>query len=176
MKETNTYKKFKDKPRDNFPVKVIIHHSGGTVLNPKADTSHHTAEGIEKQHLSQGFEGLGYQYVIHFDGEVWAGRPEHFHAAHTVDHNKNSIGICLAGNFDVTLPSEAQINSLKKLLLEIQSRYPNITNKEIYPHRKFATKSCYGVKLEDDWGSKLLVETQSKAEIKRQITDLLEKL
>ena len=108
INETSTYIKFKDKPKDNFPEMIVVHHSGGTNADPLADTSNHTAQIMEAYHLSLEWEGLGYQYVIHKDGEIWAGRPEQYHGAHTTGYNKKSIGICLAGNFDATLPTLAQ--------------------------------------------------------------------
>lgn len=158
MLETETYKKLKSKPKDNNPEFLIIHHSGGTNANPLADTSHHTAQIMENQHLANGWEGLGYQYVIHKDGAVWAGRPEHYHGSHTTTHNKKSIGICLAGNFDATMPTPAQVASLTALMKDMMTKY-GIPPEKIVPHRTFANKTCYGNKLSDGW-ARGLVETQ----------------
>lgn len=174
MNETNTFKKFKNSPQDNFPEYIIVHHSGGTDQNPLEDTSNHTAKIMEDYHLSKGWEGLGYQYVIHKNGDVWAGRPETYHGAHTVDYNKKSIGICLAGNFDATLPTLEQIKSLTNLMNTIKVKY-NIPLEKIVPHRTFATKTCYGNKLKDDWARSLL-QTNNKEDIKKQIIDLVNKL
>jgi len=45
---------------------------------------------------------------------------------------------------------------------EIMKRY-NIPASEIYPHRKFAKKTCYGNRLSDTWASELMVtQTQIK--------------
>lgn len=153
MKETNTYKKLLNNKRTNNPTKIIVHHTGGTDKYPLADTSHHTAEIMESWHLSKGWDGLGYHFVIHKDGEVWRGRPEHIGGAHTVGHNSTSLGICLSGNFDATLPTKEQEASLKKLLLELTAKY-KIT--EIVPHRKYANKTCYGMKLGDTWAADLI--------------------
>lgn len=161
--ETETYKKFKNKPQDNSPVFIAVHHSGGTDANPLEDTSHHTAQIMETHHISLGWEGLGYHYVIHKNGEVWKGRPEHYHGAHIsgkdtdgVKFNDKSIGICLAGNFDATLPTREQENALAGLIASIRGRYPCITQDKIYPHRKFANKTCYGRNLTDDWAKNLI--------------------
>src|SRR3990167_536089 len=120
MNETNTYFRLKNKPQDNFPIKIFVHHTGGT-SNPKndlADTSHHTAQIVEAGHIKQGWEGLSYHEFIEKDGDVWLGRPETYHGAHIKEDNwnKKSIAICLAGNFDVTLPTEAQKKSLTERL------------------------------------------------------------
>jgi len=154
---------------------LIIHHSGGTDLNPLEDTSHHTAQMMEAWHLAKGWDGLGYQYVIHKNGEVWKGRPEHRNGAHTVGYNEKSIGICLSGNFDATLPTKAQETALKGLITDIKGRY-NIPLEKIVPHRNFATKSCYGKKLGDDWARKLLDEPVDKEKIKQQIYELVKML
>jgi len=153
MKETKTYKKMVGLPVNNFPTQIIVHHSGGTNANPLEDTSHHTAQIMETYHLSLGWDGLGYHYVIHKDGEVWKGRPEHRNGAHTRGYNTSSIGICLSGNFDATLPTEQQKASLKSLLLDIKTRH---SIQSIVPHRKYANKSCFGRNLADDWASDLL--------------------
>jgi N-acetyl-anhydromuramyl-L-alanine amidase AmpD len=154
MFETDTYKKYKNKPQDNFPEFIIVHHSGGTDANSLADTSNQTAKIIEDWHLSKGWEGIGYHYIIVKDGSTWRGRPEQFHGAHTVNYNQKSIGICVVGNFDATLPTKEQETSLAGLLRDIMARY-NIPAYKIVPHRKFAQKTCYGNKLSDTWAGDL---------------------
>ena len=159
MNETETYKKMKDLETNNFPEYLIIHHSGGTDADPLADTSEHTAKGMELWHLGKGWDGLGYQYVIHKNGDIWKGRPEHRNGAHAKGYNTKSIGICMAGNFDSTLPTESQIIALKQLLITIRDKY-SITIEKIVPHRNFANKTCYGNKLSDDWARNLIDETK----------------
>ena len=176
MNETYTYKNFKNRPQDNFPELIIVHHSGGTDKNPLEDTSNHTAKTMEDYHLSLGWEGLGYQYVIHKNGDIWLGRPETYHGAHTVDFNYRSIGICLAGNFDATLPTKEQESALKGLIEAIRGRY-NIPLDKILPHRKFANKTCYGKRLPDDWARKLVdLPNVDREDIKNQIINLIKKL
>lgn len=173
--ETNTYKKLKNRPQNNFPEMIICHHSGGTNANPLADTSHHTAQIMEAYHLSLGWDGLGYHYAIHEDGKVWKGRPEHINGAHTIGQNTKSIGIVLSGNFDATLPSKEQEKALAGLIATIRAKYPAIGRDNIYPHRKFANKSCYGKLLGDDW-AKNLIASPDKEHIKEQIKNLVDLL
>lgn len=141
FKETKTYKKLKDSPKNNTPNKFIIHHAGGTNANPLADTSHHTAEMMESWHLSNGWDGLGYHFVIHKNGDIWRGRPEHRSGAHTVNHNAQSIGICLAGNFDATYPTKEQEIAFKQLYQYLVGIYGKLPIKY---HRDFANKTCPG--------------------------------
>jgi len=170
--ETNTYKRLKDKKQDNFPEYLIIHHGGGTDTEPLLDTSHHTANIMESWHLSKGWEGLGYHLVIHEDGEVWKGRPEHYHGSHARGYNTKSIGICLSGNFDAKLPTDEQVEALRKLLLDLSEKY-GIPKENIVPHRKFANKTCYGKLLDDDWASSLLIEKEDDqvTKFKKEIAD-----
>lgn len=167
INKTNTHKRLQNSATTNYPDKLVIHHSGGTDVNPLEDTSHHTAEMIESWHISKGWDGLGYQYVIHKNGDIWAGRPEHIQGAHTLGQNSQSIGVCLSGNFDATLPTKEQIESFKIFYKDLIKRYPHITPDKVYPHRKFANKTCYGKKLSDTWASELAKSAiEAKGEVK----------
>lgn len=151
--QTDTYKKLLKNPKNNYPSRIFVHHTGGTDKYPLADTSHHTASIVESYHLSRGWDGIGYHYFIGKDGDVWLGRPEHRNGAHVRGYNSKSIGICLAGNFDATMPTKEQEESLTKLLREVSERN-NISM--ITPHRSVANKTCYGNNLSDTWAADLL--------------------
>ena len=141
----------------NTPDKIIVHHTGGTDTNPLADTSHHTFEMVDTLHRSFGWGGCGYHYFIEKDGRIRQGRDDKEEGAHTKGQNKTSIGICLAGNFDATLPTPEQIASLKTLLKQKVNNHL-INPENIFPHRHFATKTCYGNKLSDSWARDLIKE------------------
>ena len=153
MNTSQTFQKLINRKRNNFPKTIIIHHTGGTRKNPLADTSNHTFETVEKYHLSKRWIGIGYHYFIDKKGLTTRGRPAYVHGAHTFGFNKTSIGICLAGNFDLSLPTPIQVKSLVHLLNEIHIFYEI---DKVIPHRKYAYKSCYGSNLSDEWCRKLL--------------------
>jgi N-acetylmuramoyl-L-alanine amidase len=155
--ETETFKKLNSLAKNNTPEYLIVHHSGGTDANPLADTSEHTAKGMELWHLGKGWDGLGYHYVIHKNGDVWKGRPEHRNGAHAKGYNTKSIGICLAGNFDATKPTAEQEQSLRLILKELTVKY-SISPDKIIPHRSVANKTCYGNNLSEDWARNLITE------------------
>lgn len=146
------------------PQFLIVHHSGGTDKNPLQDSSNYTAEMCNRDHkarfnfISSLGSYVGYQYVIEKDGKVTQCRKDDEEGAHTIGKNKNSIGIMLSGNFDVTLPTDAQTESLRKLLKEKVKQW-NISSNFIVPHRQFSQKTCYGNKLSDDWARNLLNES-----------------
>lgn len=170
-----TFEQMKISPKDNFPQMIIVHHVGGTNANPLLDTSNQTFKVIQDYHISLGWENFGYHWYIEKSGNILEGRPEHYHGGHTINHNNDSVGICLAGNFDATLPTKEQENALKVLLNAIRGRYPVIGDK-IYPHRKFANKTCYGKLLSDTWALDLVKTTFDKVAVKNQIIKLLEQL
>jgi hypothetical protein len=139
----------------NKPDKIIIHHSGGTNADPLADTSHHTFEIIENYHVSKGWGEIGYNWLIEKDGSIHKGRSEEGYGAHTLGQNGKSIGICVVGNFDFSLPTKKQEESLVIVYKDILTRYPNLRG-QVFPHRAFSNKSCYGDKLSDDWAKNLV--------------------
>ena len=152
-KQTATFKKLKDNAKVNKPVKIILHHTGGTNANPLADTSHHTAQIVEDWHLAKGWLGIGYHFYIEKDGTVFLGRPQHVQGAHTIGQNSRSIGVAMAGNFDATLPTKAQEVAFKALYLELNEAHGE--EFPVEPHRRYANKSCYGRKLSADYGQEL---------------------
>lgn len=167
-------------PGLNRPNKIIVHHTGGTDAQPLADSSKATAQDIDAWHKLRwpGFTSLvykndkgkfyhtGYHFVIEKDGKIVPCRAMNEEGAHCIGQNTSSIGVNLAGNFDLTLPTQAQKNSFKKVFKLIQAAYPNITEHDIYPHRRYATKTCYGNNLSDTYFTELLKPTNDEEVLK----------
>lgn len=145
----------------NIPKKIIIHHTGGTDANPLADSSGFTVAQCNDLHKklfnmkSSLGSYVGYHYYIEKDGKTTQCRADSDEGAHTKGQNTSSLSVCLAGNFDLTTPTPAQIEAAALLVNKLAKMY-NIT--EIVPHRKYANKTCYGKNLSDNWGEKLLVK------------------
>lgn len=140
---------------------IIVHHSGGTDADPLADSSGYTLKQCDADHKvrfnmksSLGYY-VGYTYFIDKKGVVTQTRKDGETGAHTIGYNSKSIGICLAGNFDATLPTPDQVKSLTTLL-ESKSKEFAVPKENIIPHRTFAHKTCYGKKLSDSWARELL--------------------
>ena len=85
---------------------------------------------IDRYHRSLGWIGCGYHYVIPTDGAIEAGRPEEMVGAHCKHHNRHYIGVAYVGGLaqDGKTPcdtrTEAQKVALRKLLSDLQARYP----------------------------------------------------
>jgi len=104
-----------------------------------------SVDTIRQWHIRRGWSDIGYHFVIYLDGSVHEGRPLERIGAHTIGHNRNSIGVCYIGgmNKEYTKAKDtrttAQKESLKKLLMSYKNKYKDI---KIYGHRDFANKAC----------------------------------
>lgn len=103
-------------------------------------------ETIRSWHINGNhWADIGYHYVIELDGSIHKGRDESVVGAHCKCQNANSIGICYVGGVakDGKTPkdtrTEAQKQSLIKLLKSLKEKYPNAT---IHGHNEFAAKAC----------------------------------
>jgi len=120
---------------------IVIHHLGDPFGTP---------ESIHRQHLSWGYQGLGYHFLIGNgnglgDGEIhvgyrWAGQ---LPGAHVVGeagrgHNERSIGICLVGNGEQRAFSDRQIRHLVRLVQRLQ-RELGIPREHVLLHRDVAS-------------------------------------
>lgn len=133
----------------NVPDKIIVHHtaSGGMYPQFAAVNRHHAHRDFARGEIGWY---VGYHYFIEKTGEVIQARREEEQGQHTTGENQTSIGICLAGNFDIEYPTAAQVAALTPLIDQIIARH-HISPRAIYPHRLFANKSCYGSNLSDNW-------------------------
>lgn len=179
-------------PDLNRPNKIIVHHTGGTDAQPLADSSNATAQDIDAWHKLRwpGFTSrvyknkkgefyhTGYHFVIEKNGTIVQCRDIKEEGAHCFGQNKSSIGICLTGNFDLTRPTQQQLDSFTSLFFQITKEYPEIKSSAVFPHRMYATKTCYGKILNNNFFNELLdAQRLSKIEaIKVKIAQLTNQL
>ena len=119
--------------------KIIIHHSAN-------DRASDTAKSIHSEHLSRGWAGIGYHFLIRADGTIEKGRPQGNAGAHCVGANTGSLGICLSGNFEKSMPTAAQIQALIWLIAKLLKNYRIIC---ILPHSAYDATACPGRFLRD---------------------------
>ncbi len=157
---------------------IMIHHSA---LDSGDAISYDIA------HKQRGWDGLGYHFVINNgnnghskrNGEIevgWRWRNQREGAHCRVNPNDNNywnehtIGICLVGNFERYPPSEAQWQSLIKLVYFLQKRY-GIPNDKIVGHRDADSTTCPGRHLSlwdlkrrlNEYASNIYLTDQSSA-------------
>lgn len=110
-------------PPDYRPVnRIILHHSAGSNGNPNPIA---TIQGIYRYHaVSQGWQDIGYNYIIDYDGNIYEGRlgGNGVRGAHVytrsdcLNFNHGSIGIVLLGDYSTAEPSEKMYESVAKLV------------------------------------------------------------
>jgi len=117
---------------------IIVHRSATETGN---------ATSFDKMHREQNhWDGIGYDFVIgngsnSGEGEVevtfrWRKQIAGAHCGGTADNwaNEDAVGSCLVGNFDYSVPTPKQMQSLTELINFLQQRYKISTNR-IYGHR-----------------------------------------
>ena len=118
---------------------IIIHCSA------TPEGKDYTVEQIRQWHKQRGFSDIGYHYVIYRDGSIHSGRPIERIGAQCLKHNAHSIGVCYIGGVakDGKTPkdtrTDAQKESLIKLIKELKAKYPKAT---VHGHREYANKAC----------------------------------
>ncbi|HEY3425997.1 MAG TPA: peptidoglycan recognition family protein [Negativicutes bacterium] len=120
---------------------IVIHHIG------LADVDVSAAE-IHRWHLANGWSGIGYHYVIHKNGMIERGRPRDTVGAHTYHYNDSSIGIALDGNFEDSIPTDAQLERAAMLVAALSHIYnicPDDNN--LLGHRDLNSTLCPGKNL-----------------------------
>ena len=118
---------------------LIIHH-GGNNNSFYATNSYHKSKWNFKSEL--GFY-IGYQYWIETNGKLMIGRTDEETGAHKKGWNERSIGICLRGNLETKKPTNQQLNTLRKLLQDLQKCH-SIPKEEIYAHQELSQTLCPG--------------------------------
>lgn len=113
--------------------KIII-HCADTYSDQDID-----AAEIDRWHKERGWSQIGYHFVIKRDGEVEKGRPIEKQGAHTLGHNRNSIGICLVGGKPRYNFRKVQMASLRNLVSGLKRDHPSA---KVHGHNEFADKEC----------------------------------
>lgn len=120
---------------------IVIHH---TALSETESS----AEAVHQLHIRRGWSGIGYHYVIRKDGTIERGRPRDTVGAHTYQHNWQSIGIVLTGNFDEDEPTSIQLEKAALLVAALCNLYSiRPDEKHVFGHRNFNSTSCPGEHL-----------------------------
>lgn len=128
-------------------IKEIILHCSAT-----PEGKDFKASDIDRWHKAIGWKCIGYNYVIDLDGKIEDGRPLEMTGAHTIGHNKNSIGICYIGGCDLKNKAKdtrtvEQKQSLYLLVYQLLNLY-GLSIKDVHCHNEFAAKACPSFKIE----------------------------
>lgn len=139
-------------------VKYIVIHCSATT--PTMDVG---AKEIDSWHKANGWEGIGYHFVIRKNGVIEPGRPldqsllpgwQVKQGAHVSGHNSESIGVCLIGGLDAAkkpcgVYTEEQWRSLGLAVSFLSHCFP--AARVIGHHDLDAGKACPCFDVKDWW-------------------------
>lgn len=121
--------------------KVLIHHSAG------ADGVALDFAGIRRQHVEvNGWSDVGYHAVTEKVGEAYVtitGRALNQPGAHCPGRNRDSLGVCLVGNFELAPPPAAQLAEAARGVAGFCAAF-DIPLSEIHRHGDFRATACPG--------------------------------
>ena len=125
--------------------KLIIHCSD------TPDQNDYTAADIDRWHKENGWEKIGYQWVIMKLGELQQGRLDKEVGAHCKGHNIDSIGICVIMRDEITTIHDLSVNRQIKYLMHLsviaqhyKKSFTEINKKDILNLKKWLKDTYTG--------------------------------
>lgn len=134
------------------PLTVYIHHTADNGV--RGDTLKHDRiywQSIQAYHFSQDYQDIAYNFLISKKvgskkkPRVYEGRGLGVLSAATMNHNHNSISICVAGNFEKQTCGDDVAIAIKKTIKRLKSLGANIQKVDV--HRNVYPTSCCGKHL-----------------------------
>ncbi len=91
---------------------LVIHHTAVEMMG----TGLEKCQSIAVYHTrSQGWPGIGYHYVIDYDGSTYQCNDLGTMSYNVASRNRECVGICLIGDFTNRPPSQKQIRAARAL-------------------------------------------------------------
>ena len=111
---------------------IVLHHEEG----------HMDVYAVHDYHKNvRGWAGIGYNFFVACDGQVFRGRPIDTIGAHTLGYNHKSIGICAEGMYMTETMPEVQKQAIIELVQYCRTLYPRA---EIKKHSDLQATDCPG--------------------------------
>uniref|UniRef100_A0A8C0WXK0 PGRP2 amidase n=1 Tax=Castor canadensis TaxID=51338 RepID=A0A8C0WXK0_CASCN len=94
---------------------------------------------------TQGWDDIGYSFVVGSDGYVYEGRGWHRMGAHTRGRNSRGFGVAFVGNYTATLPTEAALRTVRDELPSCALRAGLLRpDYKVLGHRQLVHTDCPG--------------------------------
>jgi hypothetical protein len=102
------------------PTHLIVHHS----FSPGNDVTDWPAavRGVWNYHVnSNSWSDIGYNWLIDpkgviYQGRAWVDTNDNSQGAHFCGYNRQTMGVCMLGDYNSIVPSDAALRSLVRLL------------------------------------------------------------
>lgn len=133
-----------------LPVSVVfIHHDVGNAPGRKATVQQEVRyiQGLDRIGHARGFAGISYNYVMMPSGRMYTGRGAHV-GAQNDGVNSSSIGIVVAGNYEIDKATDTIVEGLGKGIATLKKRGVIKRGKTvILGHRDTDATACPGRNL-----------------------------
>lgn len=116
---------------------IVVHHSATPSGTPRAFARFHVE--------MRGWPGIGYHFVVGKKGELWRTNALTTVSYHARGHNRESVGVCLVGDFTETAPPAVQLAALEGLLRWLVAKLPGrpiVFHRDVVP-----TTTCPGARM-----------------------------
>jgi N-acetylmuramoyl-L-alanine amidase len=99
---------------------------------------------IDRWHKEEGYDCIGYHYVVCLNGDVQTGRPLEDVGAHARGYNTHSVGVCYVGGLDKDrnpkdTRTEAQKTAMSNLIKMLKAKFPEA---EVIGHCDVSNRDC----------------------------------
>lgn len=127
-------------------IEAIIIHCSYTYSTMDTD-----AADIRRWHTEDnGWNDIGYHFVIRRDGTVEDGRPIERAGAHVAGHNARTIGVCIVGGkarapHPATNFTAAQWEALRDLVAKLKLQFPSAVIRGHYHYDRHKTCPTFDV-------------------------------
>ncbi len=142
--------------------RILIHHSAGHDT-PELDTA-----AISRYHVEgHGWRAIGYNALVEqiLGGyHVVMGRPLTIPGAHCPGRNRDSIGVCLVGNFELAHPPRDQLRCAADFLAGL-CLLAGIPVERIERHSDHRATACPGKWLDIELLRSMVADRLASAEI-----------
>jgi len=101
-------------PEITIPTHIIVHHSAG--FNTSNDFSTVVEYYWDLHVNTNGWDDIGYNWLVDPNGVLYQGRPDNYQGAHFSCINENTIGVCMIGDYTSTIPSQEAQDMLVSLI------------------------------------------------------------
>lgn len=101
-------------PQPTMASHFIVHHSAGQTTS--SDFAAVVRSYYDLHTGTNGWDDIGYNWLIDGNGIVYEGRGQGLQGAHFSCMNENTIGICVIGNYENATPSEEAITALQNFI------------------------------------------------------------
>ena len=130
----------------NKPKRVILHCTATPDYTYGiGDFDRFKIADVDRWHRARGWDSCGYHMTVSRSGIIEFGRPMNIIGAHTLGHNKDTLGIAYFGSQN---PTKTQLRELLNLYVLIK-KTTGINYNGWFGHNEFNKfKSCPGFSME----------------------------